>query len=405
MGYSLIRPQESFEYLLKILRRQKHDGYLKQHYDTADKPLRDLGLMHHSDSYLWLILCACEVIENCADKTLYDFPVEYLDSSVRESVLTHLQKAAYYMFTQVGEHGLCLFLDGDWTDPVNGPGRLGKGESTWNSLGLCWAVDRLNAIFYDATLAEKSRAMKQAVNQWCWDGAWYLAGFSDDGTPIGSHKDDACQIFLNTQTWAIISGVAAGDRLDAVKRSIEERLKTDYGYAVLSPAFTSYHPLWGKISLKLAGTTENGSVYNHAVMFKAYADVVGGDAELARQTILMTLPTNFEHFPDEDYGCPLFYSNYYFGLQGDNYGRVNAMSYSTGTVAWCLWIVAKQLFGVQYGSHGLQFHPQLPKSWGSAVFTCRHDDQLCEVRADEHQISCYTDGVLQKTIARSSNPT
>lgn len=400
MGYSLIRPRESFDYLLKILRRQKHDGFLKQHYDTTDAPLRDLGLMFHSDSYLWLLLCACEIIENCEDRTLYQYQVEYLDSPVRESVLTHLQKAAYYMFTQVGEHGLCLFLDGDWTDPVNGPGRFGKGESTWNSLGLCWAVDRLNAIFPDDTLAKKSKEMKEAVNRYCWDGEWYLAGFSDDGTPIGSHRDEACKIFLNTQTWAIMAGAASGERLEKVRASVEHMLRTDYGYAVLAPAFTKYNPFWGKISVKLAGTTENGSVYNHAVMFKAYADVVSGDPDAARNTILMTLPTNFDTCPDEDFGCPLFFSNYYFGLRGDNYGRVNAMSYRTGTVAWCLWITVKQLFGIQRSGAGVQFCPQLPKAWNEASMHCQWEDHSCEVQAQAHTICCIADGTVQRTMER-----
>ncbi|MGN0997981.1 MAG: GH36-type glycosyl hydrolase domain-containing protein [Faecousia sp.] len=392
MGYSLMDPQDAFKRLVKILERQKYDGFLKQHYDTADAPLRDLGLMNHSDACMWLILCSVDILENLGDRAYYDYPVRYLDSPVQESVLTHLKKAAHYMFGQVGEHGLCLFLDGDWTDPVNGPGRLGKGESTWNSVALAHAVDKLNEVIFDPELDQKSRQIKEAVNRWCWDGNWYLAGFSDNGTPLGSHRDEECKIFLNSQTWAIISGVATGERLEKTCQSIERMLKADYGYLVLAPAFQSWNPIWGKISEKMAGTTENGSIYNHAVMFKAYADLVRGDGDMAVNTITMTLPTNQEHFPDDFCAHPLFYCNYYFGPGGDNYGRVNPYGITTGTVPWLLWLVVKQIFGVKLSSGETAFAPKLPNCWETAQLSIRRGDHIYTVRKEQGRYSCTVDG-------------
>lgn len=398
MGYSLIDPQDAFKRLVKILERQKFDGFLKQHYDTADAPLRDLGLMNHSDACMWLILCSVEILENLGDRAYYDHPVRYLDSPVQESVLTHLKKAANYMFGQVGEHGLCLFLDGDWTDPVNGPGRLGKGESTWNSVALAHATDRLNDVFFDSELDCKSRRIKDAVNRWCWDGNWYLAGFSDDGTPLGSHRDTDCKIFLNSQTWAIISGVATGERLERTWRSIETMLKTDFGYLVLAPAFRSWNPVWGKISEKMAGTTENGSVYNHAVMFKAYADLVRGDGDLAVDTITRTLPTNSERFPDDACANPLFYCNYYFGLEGDNYGRVNSFGTTTGTVPWLLWLMVKQVFGIRLSSGETVFAPNLPDAWETACMSFRRGEHTYTVRKEHGRCVCTVDGKEGKLV-------
>lgn len=398
MGYSLIDPQDAFKRLVKILERQKFDGFLKQYYDTADAPLRDLGLMNHSDACMWLILCSVEILENLGDRAYYDHPVRYLDSPVQESVLTHLKKAANYMFSQVGEHGLCLFLDGDWTDPVNGPGRLGKGESTWNSVALAHATDRLNDVCFDSELDCKSRRIKDAVNRWCWDGNWYLAGFSDDGTPLGSHRNTDCKIFLNSQTWAIISGVATGERLERTWRSIETMLKADFGYLVLAPAFRSWNPVWGKISEKMAGTTENGSVYNHAVMFKAYADLVRGDGDLAVDTITRTLPTNSERFPDDACANPLFYCNYYFGLEGDNYGRVNSFGTTTGTVPWLLWLMVKQVFGIRLSSGETVFAPNLPDAWETACMSFRRGEHTYTVRKEHGRCVCTVDGKEGKLV-------
>lgn len=364
LGYSLLDPEAAFEYLLPIIRLQHLDGYIKQYYCTNGGPDTQLSLLKHSDAYVWLVMCTVEVIENTGRKELYDYKVGYKDSPVQESLLVHLRKAAYYMLTQMGEHGLCLMLDGDWNDPVNGPGHLGKGESTWNSMALIYAIDRLNEVEYDKTLAERSEMLKDAINEHCWDEDRYIAGFDDDGNPYGCRMDEEANKFLNAQTWAIISKVATGDRLHKVVETIES-MKNAFGYVLIDPIFTKYNPTWGRVSLKTGGTTENGSVYNHAVMFKAYADCVRGDAEATLETIRLTLPTEFEKFPKECLGFPMFYSNYYFGAKGDNYGR-SSQHYRTGTVAWSIWLVVKELFGIKISSKGTNLQPNLPDSWDNA---------------------------------------
>ena len=392
MGYSLIRPKDAFEFFVKLLARQHISGYYKQHQTLDDSPPVGLCNINASDAYLWLILCGLEVLENNADPELYNYKVGYMDSPVKHTILEHLRKAAYFMFGQTGEHGLCLLLDGDWTDPINGPGREGRGESTWNSVGLIYAVDRLNKIHFDPTLDRMSREMKETVNKWCWDGEWYIAGYDDFGKPYGTVKDEEGKIFLNSQTWTIMAGVAEGERLEKAHKAVEKYLQNEYGYKVVWPSFSKWNPVWGKISIKQQGTTENGSVYNHAVMFKAYSDVVRGDSDLALETIEKILPTRFDLAPDEDYGNPIQFSNYYFADGAFNHGRVNSAHYSTGTTAWCIWVVVSQMFGFQNGSQGMKILPKLPKSWANASATLRIGGHVYEVKAENGVCTMTADG-------------
>jgi cellobiose phosphorylase len=267
LGFSLLNPEDAFAYSFNIIQLQKLDGYIKQYYTTDGSPATELALLNHSDSYLWFVLCLVEVIENSGHPEWYDKKLPYSDSPLEETVLVHLKKAVHYMLTQTGEHGLCLMFDGDWNEPVNGPGHLGKGESTWNSMALAYAIDALNRVDFDASLDAKNTELKNNINKHCWDGEWYLAGINDDGIPYGSHKDEEAKKFLNTQTWAIISGVATGQRLEKTVKTIET-LRHKCGYVLIDPPFTKYNPIWGRVSLKTPGTTENGSVYNHAVNAK-----------------------------------------------------------------------------------------------------------------------------------------
>ncbi len=341
MGYAVINPEEAFEYGLRVLRRQKTDGYLKQWYMTDGSPDTGLCLINHSDACAWLIICICEIITLTDDMTNYNRMEPYLNSDNQESVLAHLQKAAFYMSTQVGAHGLCLMKDGDWTDPINGAGRLGRGESTWNTLALIYGIKLLNEVEFNTELDEIQKALTDAINKFCWNEDRYIAGFDDNGKPFGCRADKEGSVFLNAQTWALIAGVCDSERQIIVRNTIET-LKTDFGYLLLAPMFEGWNPVWGKISIKQKGNTENGSVYSHGNMFKAYADFVCDDKEAAMNTMLAILPTNKKNPPKNSLQIPIFVPNYYFGCQGDNFGHSSNV-YSSGAAAWMLWLANKYL--------------------------------------------------------------
>lgn len=390
LGYALIDPKDALNRALKIVERQHHNGYLKQYYNTNGRPDEKLCLLHHSDSYIWFIICLIEVIEKNGDPALYNKKVRYFDSPVEEPLLVHLKKAAYYMSTQIGEHGLCLMLDGDWNDPVNGPGRLGKGESTWNSMALCYAIDRLNKISYDKTLAEFRQTLLENINRYCWDGEWYLAGINDDGIPYGSKNDAEAQKFLNAQTWSVICGAATGDRLKKVLKTIES-MGTPFGYLLIDPPFTKYSPIWGRVSLKTHGTTENGSVYCHSVMFKAFADCLCKNGDAARDTILRILPTNKQHAPEQSLQIPIYYSNYYIGYKNENFGR-SSFHYRTGTVAWHFWVIIEHIFGLKLSAKKVEADPCLPQAWSNAKLTFCRNGKRYELTVQNQKCSLVCKG-------------
>ncbi len=369
IGYSLLDPDEALRKTVLILKRQHHDGFLKQYYNTDGAPEARLCLLRHSDSYIWLILAAIEVIEQTGNKDNYMLPVEYKDSPVKEPIIEHLLKAARYMATQRGERGLCLMLDGDWNDPVNGPGRGGRGESGWNSMAFVYALERLLAICPDEALAKTRLEIMDAVNAHLWDGDHYAAGINDDGVVYGVNGDKDAKRFLNTQSWAIISGIATGERLKKTVATVEQ-MKTPFGYVLIDPPFAEYSPIWGRVSVKQKGTTENGSVYCHSVMFKIFSDCLRGDGEAAADTMLRLLPTNPDNPPEKNRQIPIYYPNYYFGYDDENFGH-SSCHYRTGTVAWHIWVLLGYMIGFRAGTDGVEVKPCLPESWKHVKLTRR----------------------------------
>jgi cellobiose phosphorylase len=45
--------------------------------------------------------------------------------------------------------------------------------------------------------------LSEAIDRHAWDGDWYLRAFYDDGTPLGSARDDECASIQLSQSRAV----------------------------------------------------------------------------------------------------------------------------------------------------------------------------------------------------------
>ena len=104
---------------------------------------------------------------------------------------------------------------------MNLVGAGGKGESVW----VAWfQVARADAVRGHRRAARRRRSwpgvmrsqadqLRAAVEEHAWDGGWYLRACFDDGTPLGSHVNDECQIDSLPQSWAraMLPGLAADE--------------------------------------------------------------------------------------------------------------------------------------------------------------------------------------------------
>jgi cellobiose phosphorylase/cellobionic acid phosphorylase len=396
MGYSLLDPQGAADYLRTRIALQSKNGSLRQWWAEGDTDQHSLCALDFKDAGIWLILCTTIIAyQNGSLELMYE-QLPFNDSDENASVFEHMIRAATYLAKNRGEHGLCLFGDGDWTDPINGAGRKGKGESTWTTCALGVAVqllqevaealDDLPAVTW---LRELDESLHQAVHLHCWDGTQFVTGYDDEGQAFGTSQDAEGKIFLNSQTWALIAGYVSPERHDATLATIHS-METPAGSLVSWPPFTQWNPTWGRISVKQAGTTENGSVYCHASMFKAYAECRLGQGDAALREILRLLPSNPENPPSHNTQAPIFLANYYFGLRDKPEFGISSRNHHTGTAPWMLWIIVEHILGVRATPVGLKIAPNLPKTWTKTKLqrtfrnstydiTLRHRDANAEV--------------------------
>ena len=54
--------------------------------------------------------------------------------------------------------------------------------------------------------------VKAACEKELWDGEWYIRGITAKGLKIGSRENEEGKIFLESNSWAVVSDAASSTR-------------------------------------------------------------------------------------------------------------------------------------------------------------------------------------------------
>ena len=365
-GYTLLDTERSRKQLLRTLAHMMKDGSCPRNYPPYnDKP----DLRKFMDSGTWIASTLNDYIKETGETGILEEIIPYFDDETPDTVNNHVWKAMNLLFENRGTHGLCLTGDGDWNDALEGISKCGDAESAWLTMALFRAQNMMAELYRHVgdsekadILSERSGVLHLSLNESAWDGDWFVYGFTGTGKPIGSRSNKEGQIHLNAQTWAIFSGLATDDQIQKMRKAITQHLDTPFGPALLNPPYAEEAAEVGRIANLEPGTFENGSVYQHAVAFKIFADLASGQYEEAVQTFTNMLPTNPEN-PDTKRSCePYCTGNYYCGPTHSRFGQ-NFFTWFTGNPAWLLRAGFDEIIGVKADYDGLLIAPKVPSSW------------------------------------------
>ena len=361
MGFLPLDTKNARERILYAVQYQREDG----------NPLRQWEpIMHekYADGAAWLIYAVNAYLKETGDFSILDEEVKYFESDVKETILEHCFRGIDYLQNNLGEHGLCLWLGGDWNDSINACGLLGKGESVWLSeatvkaanefVEILSAIGKLERI---PEIKEKAHKMTDAILEYGFDFDHFIYGINDYGEKIGAYESPEGKIFLNPQTWAVLSDIVTDDEAIRLMNFVEDNLGCPYGYIQNTPSYTTPDQKIGRLSYFGRGLFENGSVYNHGVAFKAVADCMTLGGQKALETIKRILPTN----PcNEKSGVePYAMSNMYFGPDNESRSGDAPQSWITGTSGWLLRCITENIIGIKADFSGLRIEPSLPDDW------------------------------------------
>jgi len=363
---------------------------------------------HYSDGPAWIAPTVAAYLKETGNRGFLDEMVPYLDKG-DASVFDHMLTGIRHLSTDLGVHGLVLAHEGDWNDSLNWMGRGGKGESVWTSMALfhsCQVVaemarDFLHQPELEKEMLERAEKIRVAIEQHGWDGDWYLAGWSDFGNPVGSKSNTEGRVFLNTQTWASLTGIAKGERLAKCWKAVDEMLDNPHGSLTLWPHYTASDENVGRVTMLLPGMYENGTPYCHGTAFKIVADIAAGRPDQALASWYKVMPDNPEH-PSSISGCePYAFTNQYLGPANGRAGE-SISGWITGSAGWMFRAVLEYFCGIKPGYDALEIKPCLPSGWNevSVRRQLRGKEYRIEIRRskDDYEIRVNGESCKSGTI-------
>ena len=363
-GVSTFNPERTREILLEAFSYQMSNGMALRGWNPVDEKA-------YSDSALWLVFSLTSYLKESGDMAFLEKLVQYYDRG-SDTVLGHIEQALDFLEQNKGMHELCLIKFGDWNDSLTAIGKEGRGESVWLSMAYAEALREMATLYLELGSKEKEAdyrmrymRIKKAVNKHAWDGNWYVRCFDDNGRPIGSSSNEQGKIFLNAQSWAMISGIADGERTKASIHSSDALLSTRMGYLLLAPTFLEPDDHIGRISCLEPGICENGTVYSHVNAWMVMGLLRAGMPDKAYEAfrkITPGYPTEGDQDPKEKMP-PYIYANGYFGPDHRNNKFQMEFTWITGSVAWYYNILSREMLGIQPEYRGLRIAPRLPASW------------------------------------------
>jgi cyclic beta-1,2-glucan synthetase len=405
MALAVSRPDLTREHLLRAAARQFPAGDV-QHWWL---PHNGQGVRTRiSDDMVWLAFASVHYVRTTGDVAVLDETVPFIEGQTLKPgehdayFLPTLSEEAASLYEHcamaldrscvAGRHGLPLMGTGDWNDGMNRVGVLGSGESVW----LGWFLYATLQAFRPLAEARgdtarstgwqaHATALQGALEREAWDGNWYLRGYFDDGTPLGSATSEECQIDSIAQSWSVLSGAGDIARSTRAMAAVGKRLiQRDDALALLfTPPFDLSAVDPGYIKGYPPGIRENGGQYTHAATWSVLALAALGHADEAASLFSLLNPINrtttredVERYRVEPYVVAAdIYS------VAPHVGR-GGWTWYTGSAGWLYRAGLEGLLGFHLEGAQLRLAPGIPGHWRQVEIAFRHHSARYEIRVE-----------------------
>ena len=362
-------PRFAEERIRQVFEQQTKDGggcfafFPDSPTPTSDEPRR-------SDNTVWPVYTVKNLVAETGDLSFLEEEIPYRDGGAA-SVYEHMLLGLRYIHERRGPNGLPTLYHADWNDGL----ALFQDEAAQS---VMLAMQLVHSCREFQELAE--RFGREADVAWCesvakelttilnsdlvWDGEWYRRLLLSDGKIIGSRSSRQGKIYLNPQSWAVISGVGSRDGRGATAmRAAARELDSEYGIRILHPPFVGIPEPEDPPLGSNPGIGENGGIFCHANTWAIIAEAMLGNGERAFRYYRQLLPeivsarAGADHYGREPYVCV----SSIIGPVSDRFGE-GGISWLTGTASWMYIAVTQYLLGIRPTLEGLSVRPCLPSS-------------------------------------------
>lgn len=338
------------------------------HEDTPDDAsyVQETGHpAYRADDALWLFPTVYKYVSESGNLAFIDEVIPFANKD-EGTVYEHLKRAVDFSMNHLGSHGLPAGLYADWNDCL----RLGKdGESSFVALQYYYAMTILRKFAeykkddaYIAFLDEKQKELGELIQKLCWNEDRFIRGFTEKGEIIGKRTDKEANMWLNPQSWAVISGLATDEQADKALDMVNRQLNTEYGVVLMDPP---YHldAFDGALAVIYnAGVKENSGIFSQSQGWIILAEALRGHGERAFDYFRENAPSAQNDRAEIRKLEPYCYGQFTEGKASPHFGRSH-VHWLTGTASTVMVGCVEGILGMRPDFGGLKIAPSIPKEW------------------------------------------
>jgi len=322
---------------------------------------------YRADDALWLFPTVWKYITETGNTALLDEIIPYADEG-QDTLFDHLKKAVDFSLNHLGIHGLPAGLHADWNDCL----RLGaNGVSVFVAMQLYYAFEimiRFSKYRKDSsteiTMQELKTRFEKKIEEKCWDADRFVRGITEHDVTVGKGGDPEASIWLNPQSWAVISGFADEARSKRILDLVYKELNTKYGARLMAPSYVK-HAFDGALALLFnPSTKENGGIFLQSQGWLILAEALLGRGGRAVEYYLESCPAAQNEIAGIRLMEPYVYSQFTESSDSPFEGRSH-VHWLTGTASTVMVGCVEGILGLRPDIDGLRLSPAIPAGWKS----------------------------------------
>ncbi len=337
------------------------------HENTPDDPayVKETGHpSYRADDALWLFPTIVKYIGESGNQAFLDEVIVYANGG-EDTVYDHLKRAIRFSMERLGAHNMPAGLHADWNDCL----RLGaKGESTFVAFQLYYAIREMqemakakNDTEYLAYLEETKASLSKALDA-CWDEDRFIRGIRENGIVVGAKKDPEANMWLNPQSWSVISRFASKEQAETAMESVHRILNTPYGAKLLEPPYID-HPFEGALMhIFNPDTKENGGIFSQSQGWLILAESLLGHGDRAFEYFMETAPAAMNDKAEIRVMEPYVHGQFTESKRSPFAGRSH-VHWLTGTASTVMVGCVEGICGMRSELNGLRIDPSIPSAW------------------------------------------
>ncbi len=320
---------------------------------------------YRADDALWLFPTVYKYVAETGDKEFLEEVIPYANKD-EGTVYDHLKRAIMFSMERLSTHNMPAGLYADWNDCL----RLGeKGESAFVALQLYYAMSVIKEIAEDKNDTEYieyinkvQKELKDTINENCWEDDRFIRGIKEDGEVIGSKHDPEANIWLNPQSWSVISGLATEEQAEIALETANRELNTQYGLRLMAPSYVDHAFDGARALLFNPSTKENAGIFSQPQGWIILAEAMMGNGNRAFEYFTQTNPASMNDKADIRVLEPYVHGQFVESVESPFEGRAN-VHWLTGTASTVMVGCVEGILGMRPDADGITIAPSIPSDW------------------------------------------